>query len=254
LNASTASLTLLANHDLLVDDAVSVLSSSGVPATIANAGTGQTNIGVAARVGNIWSRARVFLRDRSRIEGFVTTSSTVTRQNGVVVTGPVTQNAQVALPNLGACTSQFVTGLADVSLEPDQTLSLAPGAYGRVSVKSRARLILDAGTYRFQSLVLEPQAVVQVATGGATIVFVQSGLTHRGSFLNASGQLAPVLIAHFGTSAASIEGPFRGAIVAPNGRVDLYTRSEGYSGVFFARDLELHPNMTIRQDRTALIR
>jgi hypothetical protein len=159
----------------------------------------------------------------------------------------------VSLPDLHACSAVFDSGLASVSLEPDQALALAPGKYGPVSVKSRARLTLSAGSYQFEALTLEPQALVQLPPGGGTVLLVQSALTHRGSFVDAGGAIAPVFIAYFGSQSAAIEGAFRGAIVAPNSRVDLFRRAEGYRGVFFARDLELHPNMTVRHDPTTLM-
>jgi len=254
LNAQTSELTLLAKGNLLVDDGVSLLLPSGLPAAVGNSGSGQTDIGVAARVGNIWSVAPVSLRDRSTVQGMIRTSGKVFPQNQVTVTGSVSQLVNVALPDLGTCSATFGGGLANVSLEPSQTLSLAPGNYGPLSVKSRAKLILAAGTYHFQSVTLEPDALVQLDPAASSVLFVQSALTHRGSFRDAGGALAPVLIAYFGSQSAPIEGPFAGAIIAPNARVDLYSRADGYRGVFFAHDLEAHPNMTIRQEQVALIR
>jgi hypothetical protein len=47
----------------------------------------------------------------------------------------------------------------DYNQEPDTTLTLSPGSYGSVHIKSRSVLNLSAGTYYMNSFLTEPQAV-----------------------------------------------------------------------------------------------
>ncbi len=68
-----------------------------------------------------------------------------------------------------------------VNLEPEQIRALAPGAYGNVSIKSRAVLTLVAGTYTMNSFAVEPQArIVFDDSEGPIYIHVRDMLTYRG--------------------------------------------------------------------------
>src|SRR6185295_18068668 len=157
--ASTA--LLAGSGGLSVDDNVSVLKSAGGMGAVASASTStSTLVGVGAETGDLWSRATVDLRDRSRVDGDLRTTAQLTRGNGVVVTGAVRVATPVALPSLTLTVTFPGSNQGDVSLEPNVARSLSPGAYRNLSVKAGAALSLRAGTYYFDTVSIESQGRV----------------------------------------------------------------------------------------------
>jgi hypothetical protein len=118
-------------------------------ATIANAGLVETNIGVEADVGNILSRARVFVRDRGRVHGFIRTSNVLETQNLTEIDGPVLEHTPVVLPDLVLNVPFPNATQGSIEPEPDQQQSAAPGYYNKLHAKPRAQVFLSSGVYYF---------------------------------------------------------------------------------------------------------
>ena len=135
-------------------------------------------------------------------------------------------------------------------IEPDHSpLALAPGSFAAVQVKSRSTLSLRAGAYYLDSLFVEPQAVLDIdnRTGPVTI-YLRQGLTFRGSIVERNTALANIMFVARGSDSIPIEAPFRGTLIAPNAAVTLATVGPaGHTGAFFARSIEVAPDVTIRQ-------
>jgi len=93
--------------------------------------------------------------------GRVTASSSATLAASLV--GDRIQHfAPLSMPSLPPATA----GSASVSVSSGATKSLAPGAYGSVSVKKGAVLVLGEGKYVFKSLTLSSSATVRYDDGG----------------------------------------------------------------------------------------
>lgn len=73
------SVAIAANGSLRLNDRVKVYRIDGTAAAVANAGVGETNLGVDSIAGSVTSLAPVTLRDRSQVLGDITTSSVVLR-------------------------------------------------------------------------------------------------------------------------------------------------------------------------------
>lgn len=238
---------LLGQNSVNVHDNVRLVRSGGGFGRIANRGTQVTEVGVASQVGDIASVSRVFLRDRSRVNGDVVSGNVIQTQNQVVITGTALQNQTVLVPSLTPFLATFPPLSVDVNLEPGQTLTLAPGAYRNVNVKSRATLRLSAGTYFMGTLTIEPDAVVQLNKAGRDVLIrVGSSFIYRGRFVDpASPAFAGAMVVYQGTQQAPIERRFEGTLIAPLAEIALATVSTGHEGAFFARDVLVRPNQQI---------
>jgi hypothetical protein len=236
---------LYATSSLRINDDDKIQTPGGGWASVVNSASmsaAETNIGVAARVGDVLSRAQVTLRDRSRVEGFLKTLSPLIRQNGTVIVGPLFEAGPVPLPAFPVLSPPTGTG-RDVPLEPNQSASLTPGAYGKVTIKSGATLRLSPGAYRFATLDAEPQSKIIVGKAGTpTSIYVSTGdVILRGKFVDTAGATGAPFLGSLGTGNVLVETPFQGAIVAPQGKIVMASSTVGYVGEFAARDIELGP-------------
>jgi DNA-binding protein YbaB len=239
-------LCLYARGTLKIEDRVKVLGPTGAPAPVGNAGNVTTNIGVQARVGNIWSMAPVTLRNDAHVVGFVKTPQTVTSNTTPPdVSAGVFPATFIQLPNLALQVTFPNPSGGDVNLEPADKRSLAPGAYRKATIKGV--LTLRAGTYTFEEFDLESQGTLTIdSRAGRVIVHVRGGnLIFRGKETSVSGR-ANFFLGYFGTNMITVTSPFVGTLVAPSALLDLATvASPGYSGAFFAKDIDVHPDSTV---------
>jgi hypothetical protein len=145
-----SSVALGANSTLLIGSNVSV-GEEGSPAvlpTIANAGTGtmsttQTGVNLTS---NIWSVGSVFLATGTTVAGSVSTAGTLTEQTGVTVKGAVSQHQSLS-PVTTTFTVTFPASTTNVTLQPNQTSTISPGAFAAITVNANATLTLQSGTY-----------------------------------------------------------------------------------------------------------
>jgi hypothetical protein len=239
---------LWAQGSLLLADRVKVKRQDGTFAPVVNAGPTETNIGVEAQTGDVWSRSPVVMRDRSRVNGVMKAMSTLTQHNQTVVTGAITRNgAFLQIPTLSFAVTFPTSNQGAVTVSPDSTRTLAPGAFADVSVQSRATLFLSTGTYYFNNFTVEPQAKISCTSGsGQVVIHVKNGFTFRGSIIENSGGRPKVFIGVFGTNLVALGAPFTGTLVALNALVDLATvSSPGHTGAIYAKNITVQPDNTI---------
>jgi hypothetical protein len=241
---------LTATSSLSASSSVTVKTSGGAFGTVANLGSGQTSIGVASHVGstttvgNLVSQGSVFLASNAMVRGSVTTGGTLTKQQGSVVTGTVTNHA-VATDASRQVTVTFPTNASPVSVPPSGSRTLAPGSYGSVAVNSRATLSLSTGTYLFASLDTEPQSTLILnEAGGPIFIYVQTSLLYKGTESQTGGD-ANVFVGFFGTQPVSLQAPFRGTIVAPSAPLELTTQTAGFAGAFWGSAVQVDPNTPV---------
>jgi len=231
--------TFFGSHGVTLADRVvvngSVFSGTGGTATIGNDATIN---------GNLISLSPVQLRDRTTIT-FINTNAGVTPGSNDHIGG--TSTATPVLPAFPTISQSF-TGSQAITLPPDTTRPLSPGQYGAVTVFSRAKLVLSAGTYAFTSLDLEPQAslVTPSSTAETARVFVRDNVIYRGRTTVASGAIAPLFLGYTGSNAITIENVFMGTIVAPSAALTLQSLNGAgvYTGDFFGRQVSVSPANT----------
>ncbi|MGB7214637.1 MAG: hypothetical protein WBE98_06320, partial [Gammaproteobacteria bacterium] len=138
-------------------------------------------------------------------------------------------------------------GGPNVNREPDQPPAvLAPGSYGDVTIKSRSGLSLSTGTYYFESISIEPQATLQLDTSAGPIVaFVRNGFDFKGTFQH-SGAASDVFFGILGTGTVSLEAALNGTLVVPNATLRFAPANKTFAGSFFAKSIELEPDLTVR--------
>jgi hypothetical protein len=206
-----------------LEDGVTLFDSLGGPGALASESWAMvTEIGAGASTGAVFSNGAVYLRAGGKIDGSVETGLGYTQQDGAIVVGQIGEFMDVGLPGLPAYTIQPGTG-DDVTLDPDQTRSLAPGNYGNLTIYSRAKLTLQSGTYRFAAVRTEPEAqVILNKTTGPTYIHAAS-LVHRATIVEQAGYYGQTLFAISGASPIPIEGKFIGTLLAPNAEVTIGT-------------------------------
>ncbi len=240
---------LTGTSSLAIGNGVAVENDIGTFGTVANLGSGGTNVGVSSqigvvKVGNVVSEGSVFLANHAVVNGSVQTGGTLTEQQGAIITGTVTKQP-VLTDASRQVTITFPTNAPAVTLQPGASQTLAPGAYGSVTVNSRATLSLSAGTYLFASLDTEPQATLNLnESAGPIIIYLENTLLYKGVEIQ-TGSDGNLFIGIFGTQGISLQSPFRGTIVAPNAPLELTTQTAGFAGAFWGSRLQVDPNSPI---------
>jgi hypothetical protein len=131
--------------------------------------------------------------------------------------------------------------------EPDTVASLAPGAYGALTVKSRSTLTLTTGAYGFTSFDLEPQAVLKIDdAAGPVRIYVQNNIIYNGgSIASKSGGQPALLLVQAGTAPIGINATFLGEIVAPSATLTLGPGQTPHIGTFLAGAVVVHPGTIV---------
>ncbi len=210
-----------AAETLQIGDRTQIQGATAGFAPVTNVGNVLSDFGVSSQVGAVTSVARVALHSSARVNGSLRSASTVSQDSGVVVTGGVTANTPLGTPDLSTWKIQFPQSSQNVTLTSGQSASLAPGAYGAVTVYQSARLSLRSGTYYFDQLDLELQGNIQLdASAGPIIIYAQTKLVYRG---NMTGSTPDKLLVAYsgGLPVTIIESVFNGTLVAPAAPVRL---------------------------------
>jgi hypothetical protein len=247
-------MALVADGSLQLADRAKVVDPAGAAAGLSNAGSAGVTLGVEARSGRIVSLGRVELRDRARVEGNVTSGSTITLGTGAVVTGTRQPNATLT-PFTTETFSVDFSAPATVNINlnapngsQEQVTDLAPGRYGSVDVRSRNRVNLRTGEYNVNSLNLEPQTRFVIDDAAGPVIFnVRDSLLFKGAIQSVSGTHPAFRMAYVGTNAVVIESAFTGTFLAPRASVRLATSSPPptHVGAFCTRSLEVSADVTV---------
>jgi hypothetical protein len=239
-----SNVVLYSSGTLLVDS----LANIGC-GTVANSNTGPTSIttiGPGALVGDVWSRGGVVLQLGTHVDGSVTVGGGVVNA-GATISGPVTQFASFALPTIALSVTFPPVGPA-VDVAPGTSHTLSPGSYGAVEVDLAATLTLSTGTYYFDSLNLQPGGKISLAqSAGPVVVYVHTSVVSLGgTVVDSAGGQPQLLLGYTGILPVLLTSPFRGTIIAPNGKVTLGGGPCTHQGVFLAHDIEVQAGVTVQ--------
>ena len=206
-----------------------------------------------ALLNDTWSRGPVTLADRTKVRGTLHASHR-TLGNSVQIT---TLDATPTFDPLSTLSwtvkyPSATTG-ANVALNAGQSRSLAPGQYGAVTLNSQATLTLHAGTYYLSSLDLESASTVQLdQTAGPVIIYADTNLILRGTFVSLTSAPPDLLVAYLGTSSFLVESLFNGAVIAPFTTFTLRAVSGIHTGYFYGKDFQILDAHTRVQYRAPL--
>jgi len=241
---------ILATTSLSLTPQSSVALPPSAPAPVVALGAAaQSVVGPDAKVGELWSRGPVDLRDRVTVQGKLH-AAVVTLGNQVTVSGGFDRAPVFDPLNEVSWKVQWPTGAGPlVSLQPGATSAISPGLFGSVHVASGARLTLSSGTYYLSELVLEPQSVIELnQAAGPVTVYSAQRLIYRGTTVVTGGGTPDWLVGVLGQEDTVIEAAFTGALLVPNARLTL--RGPGsptlFTGFFFGKSVEVSPLVTVR--------
>jgi hypothetical protein len=242
------SLVAAGNMTVTVGDRAKILLEDERPGSLGNTGTGLTDIGSNARVGNVSARAGVTVRSNAIVSGTIF-GSPISVQAGAsapnrrpAAAAPATMSLRIRYPN---------TTSGDRTLQPNQTLQLNPGRYGTLTVNQGARLRLLPGAYYLDTLQVESGGTVELdTTGGTEVVFIRNRFVQRGS-LSWVGPAGDALFGVFGTDDVVLEGDTDATVIASAAQVIIGPAnnqpSVTYDGTYFAKALLLRPDVRLRR-------
>jgi hypothetical protein len=212
---------------------VSLMDRSACLSVCLVGSAGQVRIGAdAVADGDVNAIGTVFLADRGRVQGTLTTRDTVNRQYGSSI-GLLRARTNVTLPTLAQ--KDVIPGSQDLNIYNGQTLNLLPGNWGTVHLYAGSKLQLQAGTYHFQQLVLEPDVSVTANLAGGDIdvrsnyfsfadrtkMTVVNGKEYQLSWYTSQSNSM-----YIGTDVV-----FRGILTAPTASIELASRTYIYGGL-----------------------
>jgi hypothetical protein len=245
---SPANTFLSATNRLQVDDR-NTLGTATTLETVANFGSNGLEIGSGGLTNaNVYNAAgTTFLRSQAHVRGFVKAAGAISTQEPVTVDGGRFPNSPTTATTTTWTVQWPSTDQGNVFVNPDGQQTLAPGAYGDVTVQSRAKLFLRSGTYFFRSFDSEPQAQILIdKTAGSIFIYVRNQFRFLGPFVENGGPVGRVLVGVLGTLGADLEAGFVGTLVAPNSKISLARPSIGqHKGAWFGHQVEVFSDSTV---------
>jgi hypothetical protein len=241
-----------ANSFLDLRDRSSIKSVGGTPLPLYNFGSISTQVGAQVTSGSITSVASVLLRSQTVVQGNVTSGGTITTQAGVTVTGQKLQNQTIPAPVEVSWDVPLASNPSNPkTVNTNGTLTLAPGAYGKLTAYAGAKVNLSSGTYAFSDLQVEPNAALRFTvapSNGPVVLYVDKVTWMRGKIETTVPSIPTaksVLFVHRGTTNVRFETSANMAIVSPNARIELATGGTVYQGSVFAKGLLLEPDVKL---------
>jgi hypothetical protein len=204
-------------------------------------------LGADAQVNaNVQVSGSGLLRSRARINGSITLSGSLQRQDGTTVTGTIVTGASV--PPRTLPTHTVAVGTTDINVSGTQTLT--PGTFRDLNVAAGATAILPAGTYNFRSITVQPGGRILPGTGTAAIaVNVQGSLTigtiNAGDRTTIGGAPSNRMSFYANGTSLSIgtDVNFTATLLAPNANAQISSRV-AYSGCLATATLVVQPDTT----------
>jgi len=222
------------------------------------ANRGELIVGMDAKVGTVRAATTLRLRDRARVTGDAIAGGAVVRGANTVVTGTVQQNKPITRVSTSWSVTAPGASQGPITVENDKRKLLPPGTYGALIVRARGTLTLESGVYVFQSVLLEPQSQLRIATTtGPAQVFVKQSFTHRGSIGSATPGIPQLVVGYLGTTLGRIESSFNGVLIAPN--ADLLfsaAQPQGHRAFVQGKNVTFEPDAIIHKypfDWTAVL-
>ncbi|MFO8009481.1 MAG: PKD domain-containing protein [Dehalococcoidia bacterium] len=199
----------------------------------------------AAVGGSVTSGGDVELKNKASVAGDVTAAGVVTLKNNATVGGTVTEGA--APPEIPAVTPVEVAvtaGGEDVTVDKNDTLTLPPGNYGKLTVKQNAALTLSSGTYAFDSIELAKNGTLNLDVSDGTILIdvpgdVEMKQNVQMAIVSASGDASDVLVRIGGGSVKLHNGgTYVGTFLAPYATIEV-KNNVTLEGALYGDEVEL---------------
>lgn len=237
---------LYSSHQSKVRDRVQV--SGGL------VGTSGTTVELAAYsrvLANVESMHNVDLRANAYVNGDVLAGGAISQEAGVVVTGSMWQNTAVNPMTIPTQTFSCNTS-GWTTVENGQVRTLTPGSYANVAVRAGGKLVLQAGTYTFNSLRFESggsssRAAVDITAESDDLNLRTCGELYFGNFMrmNLLGATQASRLKFYSNTTGMVtvgtDMQFYGTVTAPSAEVHAYSRTT-LTGSLYGRDVWIEPD------------
>lgn len=239
---------LLSATDLLRFNERVQLSTVARKTNIAALGPGGVTFAGAGAIAHadVYSHGPIFLSSQAEINGLLRTEHTdITLQdNSVVVRGAIEDETDVPFHTFG-WPVQFPPQVTALPTLNYGSVDVAPGAYDQLRANG-GEFHLRSGVYYVNDFVTESGSAVYADTNtGPVVIYVRNTWTYRGP-ISINGPEASVLVGWFGSGVAPLSAAFVGAVVAPNGEIELQRPGQGqHKGSFFAKSIEVHSDCQV---------
>jgi hypothetical protein len=241
--------TLYALGQLQIGDGAHIVAGSAF-GTIDNSGSGITEIDPHAQTGSIASIPSVTVGDGAQVGGSIVSADQITVALSASVGGPIEPQTLPMLTPFPTVPITLPPPTEDVHVKPGHFLALPPGSYGKVAIQPHATLSLTSGTYFASQIEMLPHSAVSLETAAGPVTLVIEGSwKNDGQFVDALHPVANLLIDYLPQTSLLLDSSFAGTIVAPNASLILggnaHGSTEGFAGQFFAKSIEVAPNVTV---------
>jgi hypothetical protein len=228
-------------EEFILADDTHVTSARALGGTYLEVGANSATLAVSngARV-----NGNAFLRSTGRVEGDLTLAGTLLTQGPFTVTGTLLQNTPVTIPPIASFT--VTVGSTDVNIAADTTTSLAPGSYDEGFIGADAIVALQAGTYNFRTLNIEPGVDLNFNTSLAdAFVNAEESLAFGDrTEINVTG---PGKVAFYTNDPDMVrigtDNVFNASLSAPRGEIHAYSRTN-ITGCTSGREIRYEPQVT----------
>lgn len=248
LNCDSANdIVLYASERLALADRVQIVGDDGVvPGKVVSLAPSGISLGVGSSVGDLISSGPVVLADQARLLGTVLTGSVIDPGENNVIVGPVADEADIVAPSLSGLGGSFPgVGGVDILVERGVTRVLEPGSYGALDVRGGGLLRLRSGRYAFSTILMHHDSLLEVDTTLGAVIVHAEGAVSWAADPAGSYDLAKFALVHHSSGDIVVEAPFGGTLISAEGGVSLRTAGIPYYGSFFARRIEVHPDVVI---------
>lgn len=229
---------LFGSEGVILGDHTSVTAEDGLASVVSG---GEVVLGVSSVVGHLVAGTSGRVEDYASVLGVVRTGAGLTKRSSAAV-GWVKAGATPA--HSLSWRVEFADNGPDVVLGAGSVAALPPGNYGAVVVPAQARLELEAGLYRFESLSVDEQGT-WVAGDGETVVQVAGTLSLAGE--TRSSETSSLVLGYFGTEAVVVADSLHATLIAPHAAVTLGTVPNSvYTGAFFAKRVHVGPTTLVQ--------
>jgi RHS repeat-associated protein len=231
--------------DLRLNDGAQVVTSSGWSSSAnisAIAGGRVSRLGMESQSLNVWSDGLVEVTGSARVLGDIRSAGAVSIDGNPEIGGGIYEYQTIG-PWQEITWDGFFPDATNgpIQTEPDDPpVAPAPGAYDALLIKPRSEVALSAGTYTFDSIMINAEGELSIDNSdGPVFIYSKNGLTHHG-VVTREAENPNILFSIAGMSEVHLAGPFRGTIVAPWTKVNLFTILGKHTGSIFAKSAEAH--------------
>jgi len=201
--------------------------------------------------GDIVSGGNVVLKDRVDVQGDVTCGGTLSTVESAppTISGTVTENASVTVVAIPV-KSAVAYGTTDVSVNFDQTITLAPGSYKDLKIERGATVTFTQGVYNFKSFTIgnDATALFDVPLDKTIEINIETSLEFldRATAKFATTGYAPCVKIYTNDYSVRIgtEVNLNGILTAPNAAVTICSRTH-IEGAVYAKSITIEPDAVL---------